>query len=178
MESPVLVSESSPNDGTISLMTEVSGLSAARLDVRSPGPERCPRELNDHDWLREWLREFWWWRVPGEYSPPGTTTPASMTLVSKSIPTSCPLPFMTLTLPDFIAVTQELDGRKRDNTHLQLCTRPVTVGDESRLVYIMYMFNICRFNVSHMAQKASVLIRARTMYIHVMYMYIQSDSHL
>lgn len=33
-----LEEEFSPNEGTISLMTEVIGLSAAKLDVRSPAP--------------------------------------------------------------------------------------------------------------------------------------------
>ena len=46
-------SVSAPKEGTISRMTEVIGVRAARLEVRSPGPGRWPRELKDHDWLRE-----------------------------------------------------------------------------------------------------------------------------
>ena len=58
-ELPLLESESCPKDGTISLMTDVMGLSVARLVVRSPAPGLWVRELKDQDWLREWLLGFW-----------------------------------------------------------------------------------------------------------------------
>ena len=91
-----------PKEGTISLMTDVMGLRAAKLVVRSLPPGRWPRELKDHDWLLEWL--WAWWRLEGkvlEWGPCEGAPPSR--LGSSSIPISWPLPFMALSRLDFIA---------------------------------------------------------------------------